>query len=87
MQLLLKEVPNEKLTVALKTAPDEVKNKIFKNISKRAADLLKEDLEAMGPVRLSDVEGAQQEVVNVAKRLEAEGKIMIIRGGDADALV
>jgi len=87
MQVLLKEVPNEKLTVALKTAPEEIKEKIFKNISKRAADLLREDLEAMGPVRLSDVEGAQQEIVNVAKRLEAEGKIMISRGGDADALV
>ena len=87
MQTLLKEVPNDKLTVALKTAPEEIKDKIFRNISKRAADLLREDLEAMGPVRLSDVEGAQQEIVNVAKRLEAEGKIIISRGGDADALV
>ncbi len=87
MQSLLKEVPNDKLVVALKTAPDEIKDKIFKNISKRAADLLRDDLEALGPVRLSDVEGAQQEIVNVAKRLEAEGKIMISRGGDADALV
>jgi flagellar motor switch protein FliG len=60
---------------------------LFKNISKRAADLLRDDLESMGPVRLSDVENAQQEIVNVAKRLEAEGKITISRGGDADALV
>src|SRR5262245_34911714 len=87
MQLLLKEVPNDKLVIALKTAPDEIKDKIFRNISKRASDLLKEDLEAMGPVRLSDVENAQQEIVNVAKRLEAEGKIIISRGGEADALV
>ena len=87
MQMLLKEVANDKLVLALKTAPEEIKEKIFKNISKRAADLLREDLEAMGPVKLSDVEGAQQEVVNVAKRLEAEGKIMISRGGEADALV
>ncbi len=87
MQMLLKEVPNDKLVIALKTAPEEIKEKIFKNISKRAADLLREDLDAMGPVRLSDVEGAQQEIVNVAKRLEAEGKIIISRGGDADALV
>ncbi len=87
MQSLLKEVPNDKLVVALKTAPDEIKDKIFRNISKRAADLLREDLEALGPVRLSDVENAQQEVVNVAKKLEAEGKIVISRGGDADALV
>jgi flagellar motor switch protein FliG len=87
MQSLLKEVPNDKLVVALKTAPEEIKEKIFKNISKRAGDLLKDDLESLGPVKLSDVEGAQQEIVNVAKRLEAEGKLMISRGGDADALV
>lgn len=87
MQVLLKEIPNDKLVIALKTAPEEIKDKILRNISKRAADLLKEDLEAMGPVRLSDVEAAQQEVVNIAKRLEAEGKVIISRGGDADALV
>jgi flagellar motor switch protein FliG len=87
MQTLLKEVPNDKLVMALKTAPDEIKEKIFRNISKRASDLLKEDLESMGPVKLSDVEKAQQEIINVAKRLESEGKIMIARGGDGDALV
>jgi flagellar motor switch protein FliG len=87
MQALLKEVPNDKLVVALKTAPDEIKDKIFRNISKRASDLLKEDLDAMGPVRLSDVETAQQEIVNVAKRLEAEGKVIISRGGEGDAMV
>ena len=87
MQTLLKEVPNDKLTVALKTAPDEIKEKIFKNISKRAADLLREDLQSMPPVRLSDVEAAQGEIVNVAKRLEVEGKIVISRGGGEDALV
>ncbi len=87
MQTLLKEVPNDKLVIALKTAPEEMKEKVFKNMSKRAAQLLKDDLEALGPLRLSDVEGAQQEVVNAAKRLEAMGKIIISRGGDADALV
>lgn len=87
MQTLLKEVPNDKLTVALKTAPEEIKDKIFKNISKRAADLLREDLAAMPPVRLSDVESAQQEIVNIAKRLEGEGKVIISRGGGEDALV
>jgi len=87
MQTMLKEVANDKLVLALKTAPDEIKEKIFKNISKRAADLLREDLQAMGPVKLSDVEGAQQEIVNVAKRLEAEGKIMISRGAEGDAFV
>lgn len=87
MQTLLKEVPNDKLTVALKTAPEEIKEKIFKNISKRAADLLREDLASMPPVRLSDVETAQQEIVNIAKRLEGEGKLIISRGGGEDALV
>jgi flagellar motor switch protein FliG len=87
MQTLLKDIPNDKLVIALKTAPDDIKEKIFKNISKRAGELLKEDLEALGPVRLSDVENAQQEIVNVAKKLEAEGKIIVSRGGDADALV
>jgi len=87
MQTLLKEVPNDKLVIALKTAPEEIKDKIFRNISKRAADILKEDLSSMGPSRLSDVEEAQQQIVTIAKKLEAEGKIMISRGGDADALV
>lgn len=87
IQTLLKEVPNEKLLLALKTANDDIKNKIFKNISQRAATLLKDDLTNMGPSRLSDVEGAQVEIVNVARRLEAEGKILIARGGSEDALV
>lgn len=87
MQMMLREVPNDKLVVALKTANDEIKEKIFKNISKRGAELLKGDLEAMGPVRLSDVEAAQQEIINVAKKLEAEGKIIVSRGGEGDALV
>lgn len=87
IQTLLKEIPNEKLLLALKTANEEIKNKIFKNISQRAAQLLKDDLSNMGPSRLSDVEGAQVEIVNVARRLESEGKILIARGGSEDALV
>ncbi len=87
IQLLLKEVANDKLLLALKTANEEIKNKIFKNISARAAEMLREDLSNMGPARLSDVEGAQQEIVNVARRLEAEGKIIIARGGSEDAMV
>ncbi len=87
MQMMLKEVPNDKLVIALKTAPEDIKEKIFRNMSKRAGQLLKDDLESLGPVRLSDVEGAQQEVVNIAKRLEAEGKIMISRGGEGEQLV
>ena len=87
IQTLLKEVPNDKLLLALKTANEDIKNKIFKNISSRAAEMLKDDLGNMGPARLSDVETAQQEIVNAARRLEAEGKIVIARGGSEDALV
>jgi flagellar motor switch protein FliG len=82
MQTLLKEIANDKLVMALKSAPDEIKDKVFRNISKRASELLKEDLENMGPVKLSEVEKAQQEIVNTAKKLEGEGKIMIVRGGE-----
>ncbi|MBK9323181.1 MAG: flagellar motor switch protein FliG [Bdellovibrionaceae bacterium] len=87
IQSLLKEVPNEKLLLALKTASEDIRAKIFKNISARAAEMLREDLSNMGPSRLSDVEGAQQEIVNVARRLESEGKILIARGGSEDAMV
>ncbi len=87
IQALLKEVPNDKLLLALKTSTEEIRTKVFKNISARAAEMLKEDLSNLGPSRLSDVEGAQQEIVNVARRLEADGKIMIARGGSEDAMV
>lgn len=87
IQLLLKEVPNDRLLMALKTANEEIKNKIFKNLSTRAAEMLKEDLGNMGPTRLSDVETAQQEIVNLARRLESEGKLIIARGGSEDAMV
>lgn len=87
IQALLKEVANDKLLLALKTASEEIKSKFFKNLSQRAAEMLREDLSSMGPSRLSDVEGAQQEIVNAARRLEAEGKILIARGGSEDAMV
>lgn len=87
IQTLLKEVPNDKLLLALKTANEEIRNKIFKNISQRAAQMLKDDLANLGPSRLSDVESAQVEIVNVARKLEGEGKILIARGGSEDALV
>ena len=87
IQSLLKEIPNDKLLLALKTASDEIRAKVFKNISQRAAQMLNDDLQNMGPSRLSDVEQAQVEIVNVARRLEGEGKIMITRGGSEDALV
>ncbi|MCB0377375.1 MAG: flagellar motor switch protein FliG [Bdellovibrionales bacterium] len=87
IQALLKEVSNDKLLLAMKTANQEIKDKIFKNLSKRAADLLEDDLSTMGPARVADVESAQLEIVNIARRLEAEGKIIIARGGAEDALV
>lgn len=86
-QELLKIVDNQKLVIALKTAPDEVKTKLYKNMSNRAATLLKEDLEAMGPTKISDVEKAQQEIVQQLKDLEAKGKAIISRGGEGDAFV
>jgi flagellar motor switch protein FliG len=81
IQQVLREVSNEDLTIALRGAGEEVREKILDNLSERAADMIKEDLEAMGPVRLSDVEKAQQGITNTAKRLEDEGKIIIARGG------
>ena len=87
IQQVLREVSNEDLTIALRGAGDEVREKILDNLSERAADMIKEDLEAMGPVRLSDVEKAQQGITNTAKRLEDEGKIIIARGGGGEALV
>lgn len=87
IQQIMREVSTETLTLSLKTCTDDLKEKIFRNISARAAEVIKEDLEVMGPVRLSDVEKAQTEIVKVASRLEEEGKIVIVgRGGD-DVLV
>lgn len=77
---ILKEVNNETLMPAMKTASDELKTKIYKNMSERAAQMMKEDLEVMGPVRLKDVETAQQSVLRIAKKLESEGKIMLMGG-------
>jgi flagellar motor switch protein FliG len=84
---ILKEVRNEELTLALKTASEELKKKVFKNLSQRAAQMLEEDLSIMGPVRLSDVEAAQQNIISVARRLEKEGKIFLISGEGGDVLV
>lgn len=78
---LLKEVSNEDLTKALKGASEDLQEKFFKNLSERAATMIREDLEIMGPVRLSEVEGSQQNVVKIVRRLEAEGRIMVGRGG------
>ena len=83
MQMLIKEISNDQLLLALKTASDVLKDKILSAVSKRAAEILLDDLMAMGPVKLSEVEQAQQEIVDTALRLEAEGKIVIAgRGGE-----
>jgi flagellar motor switch protein FliG len=81
MQKILREVKNETLTLALKTASEIVKDKIFQNISERAAAIIKEDLEALGPVKLSDVEQAQRSIVKIALRLEEEGQVVLPGGG------
>ncbi len=77
---LLKEISNEDLTLSLKGASEDLQDKFFKNLSERAATMIKEDLEIMGPVRLSDVEAAQQNVVKTVRRLEVENRIIISRG-------
>ncbi len=82
LQSVLKEVDQARLVLALKTASEALKEKIFRNVSERAALMMKEDLEAMGPVRLSDVEEAQQEVIKVVKTLEEQGKITLAGGGE-----
>ena len=87
MQMILREINNDTLTLALKTAPEELKNLIFSNISNRAAEMIQEDLEAMGPVRLSDVEAMQQSIVKLALKLEEEGQIVIPGRGAGDELV
>ncbi len=88
IQAVLKEVENDELAVALKTASDDLKEKIFSNMSERAAAMVKEDMEFMGPVRVSDVEAAQQRIVDIVRRLEESGDVIIQgRGGDSDLLV
>ena len=86
MREILKKVEGQQLTFALKTATEEMKEKIFSNLSQRAGEMLKDDLEAMGPVRLAEVEEAQQAVVRAAKELEADGTITLGKGKD-DVLV
>jgi len=83
-QVLLKEVATDQLLLALRTASDDMREKIFGNVSSRAAAMLREELEMMGPVRLSDVEGAQRAMVERALALEAEGQIQIEREGGGD---
>ena len=88
IQAVLKEVDNDEMAIALKSASPELKEKIFGNMSERAAKLIEEDMQYMGPVRLSDVESAQQRIVDVVRRLEDAGEIIISgRGGDKEMIV
>jgi flagellar motor switch protein FliG len=85
MQELLRQVPSDKLLIAMKGADDNLKAKIFKNMSQRAAEMLKDDLEAKGPVRLSEVEAAQKEILAAARKLAEEGTIAL--GGKGEEYV
>lgn len=87
IQAVMKEVQNEELALALKTASDELKAKIFGNMSERAAQLIREEMEFMGPVRVSDVEAAQQKIVDIVRRLEDAGEVIIAgKGGENDTV-
>jgi flagellar motor switch protein FliG len=87
IQMIMKEISTEDLSLALKTASEALKNKIFRNMSQRAAEILKEDMQTKGPVRVSDVEKAQQNIVKIARKLETEGKIILGGKGGEDLVV
>lgn len=87
VQRVLREVESQDLALALKGSSNEVSQKIFGNMSSRASDMLKEDIEFMGPVRLRDVEEAQQRIVNIIRRLEETGEIVVARGGGDEVIV
>jgi len=86
IQALLREVAQDQLQKALKGADDQLKDKIFKNMSKRQVEMLEDDLEAMGPIRVSEVESAQKEILSIARRLADSGEIMLGGGGGDDFL-
>ncbi len=87
IQRVLREVDNNDLGIALKGAVEEVQNVIFNNLSKRLATMIREEMEYMGPVRLKDVEEAQQKIVNIIRKLEDSGEIVISRGGGDEIIV
>ena len=87
IQRVLRDVDNNDLAVALKGANEEVQNVIFKNLSKRLAAMIREDMEFMGPVRMKDVEEAQQEIVGIIRKLEDSAEIVISRGGGDEIIV
>ncbi|HHV71328.1 MAG TPA: flagellar motor switch protein FliG, partial [Clostridia bacterium] len=87
IQRVLREVDIKELALALKGASEEVANIIYRNMSSRASQMLKEDIEFLGPVRLRDVEETQQKIVNIIRRLEETGEIIISRGGGDELIV
>lgn len=87
LQMVLREVDTKDLSLALKATPQEVAAKVYKNMSKRAADMLREEIEFMGPVKIRDVEEAQQKVVNVIRTLEDKGEIVVSRGKGDEMIV
>jgi flagellar motor switch protein FliG len=86
VQRVLRDLDSDDIALALKGASDEVKNRVLKNISKRAGEILRENMEFMGPVRLREVEEAQQRVVALIRKLDESGEIIISRGGE-DAII
>ncbi len=87
LQLVLREIDSKDLALALKASSSEVAEKVYKNMSKRAAEMLREEIQYMGPVRIRDVEEAQQKVVNVIRRLEESGEIIVSRGKGDEIIV
>ena len=87
LQMVLREVDTKDLSLALKATPKEVAAKVFKNMSSRAADMLREEIEYMGPVKIRDVEEAQQKIVNVIRNLEDKGEIVVSRGKGDEMIV
>ncbi|MBQ1855834.1 MAG: flagellar motor switch protein FliG [Anaerovibrio sp.] len=87
LQMVLREVDTKDLSLALKATNSDVQGKVFKNMSKRAGDMLREEIEFMGPVKIRDVEEAQQRIVNVIRRLEEKGEIVISRGKGDEMIV
>ncbi len=87
IQRVLQEVDNQELAKAMKSVDAEVQEKILKNMSRRASSLLREDMDFMGPVRLKDVEDCQQKIVNVIRKLEETGEVIVARGGEDDLVV
>ncbi len=87
IQRVLRDVENSDLSISLKGANEQVQNAIFNNLSKRLASMIKEDMDFMGPVRMKDVEEAQQKIVNIIRKLEDAGEIVISRGGGDEIVV